>query len=109
MPLLKGNSQETIQSNIAELIKAGHEPKQASAIAYRAAGETKDAAKETYMDVLQEAKRMENEAIAIGLKLLSLAPPEDIPQIIEITSDENSHDAIYAKILERYQTNGEGE
>ncbi len=43
MPLKKGKSQSTISSNIAELIRAGHEPKQAAAIAYKEAGETKDA------------------------------------------------------------------
>jgi len=39
MPLKKGNNQSTISSNIAELINAGHEPKQAAAIAYKEAGE----------------------------------------------------------------------
>jgi rubrerythrin len=51
---------------------------------------------------------MENDAIAIGLKLLSLAPEEDIAQLIEITNDENDHDRIYSAILSRYQTK-EGE
>lgn len=39
MPLKKGKSQATISSNIAELIRAGHDPKQAAAIAYKEAGE----------------------------------------------------------------------
>lgn len=34
MPLLEGDSKETIEANIAELIKAGHSPEQAAAIAY---------------------------------------------------------------------------
>lgn len=38
MPLLKGKSHETRSQNIAELIKSGHDPKQAEAIAYRVAG-----------------------------------------------------------------------
>lgn len=42
MPLKKGSSQNTISANIAELIKAGHDPKQAAAIAYKNAGEAKD-------------------------------------------------------------------
>ena len=42
MPLAAGSSQATISANIAEMIKAGHDPKQAEAAAYRMAG--KDAA-----------------------------------------------------------------
>lgn len=38
MPLLKGKSHETRSKNIAELVKSGHDPKQAEAIAYRVAG-----------------------------------------------------------------------
>ena len=34
MPLKEGYSKETIQDNIRELIKAGHDPKQSMAIAY---------------------------------------------------------------------------
>lgn len=34
MPLEKGSSQEVISRNIAELVKAGHDSKQAAAIAY---------------------------------------------------------------------------
>jgi uncharacterized protein len=42
MPMQKGSSQETISKNIAELVKAGHDPKQAAAIAYKEAGEKKN-------------------------------------------------------------------
>ena len=40
MPLAKGYSPETISKNIAELIKAGHDQKQAIAIALRVARES---------------------------------------------------------------------
>jgi hypothetical protein len=40
MPLQKGSSQATISANIAELIRAGHPPKQAAAIAYSEAGKS---------------------------------------------------------------------
>ena len=43
MPLQKGSSREVISANIAELIKAGHTPEQAEAIAYREAGLARDA------------------------------------------------------------------
>lgn len=42
MPLKQGSSEETISANIAELIKAGHDPEQAAAIAYSEAGKSKD-------------------------------------------------------------------
>ncbi|GAC1042268.1 DUF2213 domain-containing protein [Rhizobium sp. No.120] len=42
MPLQAGSSQATISANIAELVRAGHKPDQAAAIAYREAGETRD-------------------------------------------------------------------
>lgn len=37
MPLVKGSTSEAISANIAELMRAGHEPAQAAAIAYKAA------------------------------------------------------------------------
>lgn len=37
MPLAKGSSSETISQNIGELIRSGHEPVQAAAIAYKVA------------------------------------------------------------------------
>lgn len=41
MPLRKGSSDADIQANIKELIDAGHEPKQAEAIAYKTAGRSR--------------------------------------------------------------------
>lgn len=43
MPLQQGSSQETISANIAELVRSGHDPKQAAAIAYRVAGKDRTA------------------------------------------------------------------
>ena len=37
MPMESGSSRAVISHNIAEMIKAGHEPKQAEAAAYRKA------------------------------------------------------------------------
>ena len=42
MPLKKGSSREVIKANIKELIKAGHDPDQAEAIAYKEARKTTD-------------------------------------------------------------------
>lgn len=41
MPLKKGKSKKTIQSNIRREIKAGKDPKQAAAIAYSKAGKSR--------------------------------------------------------------------
>jgi len=43
MPLKSGSSQETISKNIEELVKSGHESKQAAAIAYAKARESDNA------------------------------------------------------------------
>lgn len=41
MPLKPGKSKAVIKSNIKEMIKSGHKPKQAVAAAYRQAGQSK--------------------------------------------------------------------
>jgi len=51
MPLKKGSSKAVIEANIAELVKAGHDPKQAAAIAYREAGMAHDALAFDYQSV----------------------------------------------------------
>jgi uncharacterized protein len=43
MPLIQGKSDKSRSENIAELIKAGHNPKQAAAIAYKTQRENEDA------------------------------------------------------------------
>jgi rubrerythrin len=99
MPLVKGKSEKDISRNIAIEEKNGKPPKQAAAIAY---SEAEEDSEETYLDVLNQARDMENNAISIGLKLMLKAPPEDLPQLAEITNDENDHDRIYSTIIKRY-------
>jgi hypothetical protein len=41
MPLRKGHSKEVIAENIRELVHAGHERKQAIAIAFKQAGKSR--------------------------------------------------------------------
>lgn len=50
MPMLQGSSQKTVSANIAELIKAGHKPDQAEAIAYRQAGKDSSTASDMSPD-----------------------------------------------------------
>lgn len=57
----------------------------------------------TYVQTLQQAQQAENDAIAIGLNLLTMCPQTDIAQIAEITNDENDHDRIYSQLLSKYQ------
>ena len=112
MPLANGYSPKSISKNIAIERSNGKPEKQAVAIAYSKAREARKEAGEdsevTYLDVLQKAKEMENDAIAIGVELLRLAPQQDVDQLAEITNDENDHDRIYSEILSRYQSE-EGE
>lgn len=110
MPLKNGYSPKSISENIAIERSNGKPEKQAIAIAYSKAREAKKEADDdessdaTYYDLLNHAKEMENEAIAIGLALIANAPIEDIAQLVEITNDENDHDSVYSQILKRYQT-----
>lgn len=109
MPLTQGYSQKSISENIGREIANGKDPKQAAAIAYSVARKAKAGTdqEQGYLEVLQRAKEMENDAIAIGLELMKLAPEEDLDQLAEITNDENDHDRIYTSFLARYQTDPE--
>lgn len=60
MPLQKGSSREVISANIKELVNAGHDPKQAAAIAYREAGEDCDLTED---DVHQMALTMDGAVV----------------------------------------------
>lgn len=67
MPLKNGSSKEVIEENIRELIKAGHDPKQAAAIAYKKARETTDKASMPFYTVekLGEKQELTNEGFLL--------------------------------------------
>lgn len=67
MPLKKGSSKEVIEENIRELIRAGHDPKQAAAIAYKKARETTDKASMPFYTVekLGEKQELTNEGFLL--------------------------------------------
>lgn len=60
MPLQKGSSDETVSHNIGELINAGHDPDQATAIAYSEAGRNKHLTRKTlkYMGLIKNEPYM---------------------------------------------------
>lgn len=63
----------------------------------------KAADQESYLSLIQQAMQGEIEAIALGIKLAEIAPPEDYEKMLEITADENEHSGIYTAILSRYK------
>ncbi|WP_242409071.1 DUF2213 domain-containing protein [Achromobacter xylosoxidans] len=67
MPLKKGSSKEVIEENTRELVKAGHDPKQAAAIAYKKARETTDKASMPFYTVekLGEKQELTNEGFLL--------------------------------------------
>lgn len=78
MPLEKGSSHEVISHNIATEIRHGHDPKQASAIAYREAGGSRDEAP------YHEVGMTVGEMVAKGRSLYESGLPADQP-----TEDEH--------------------
>jgi rubrerythrin len=56
-----------------------------------------------YLTLLHTAQQMENDSISTYLKAIAVAPPEDIPDLIEITTDENDHSCIIRKIVTRLE------
>lgn len=51
MPIRQGSSREDISANIAELIRAGHKPDQAAAIAYKTAGKDCDLTEDECLEI----------------------------------------------------------
>lgn len=85
-----------------------HGSEQANSIGHKFAGkDTKGMPELTYIDMLNQARESENEAIGIYLKVITCAPQEDIPHLTEIAQDENEHLGILSRLLMRYQQDGE--
>ena len=62
-----------------------------------------DESTSVYLSLLHTAQQMENDSIATYLNALAVAPPDDIPDLLEITTDENDHSCIIRKIVERLE------
>lgn len=68
MPLEKGSSREAISHNIETEINAGKPPKQAAAIAYSEAGESKKGAKDMADEEKKEEKKMSMDDVKAFMK-----------------------------------------
>lgn len=55
----------------------------------------------SYIEILEKALQMENDAAEINLMLLEKAKPQDREKFIEIANDENDHSLIYQGIISR--------
>lgn len=52
-----------------------------------------------YIDLLKRSLAGETETVRVYLACMAVAPPEHIPKLLEIQSDETDHQAIIADLL----------
>lgn len=98
MPLQEGSSHEAISANIAELIKVGHEPKQAEAIAYKKAGRSHAADEgDDDSDRLAYSDDQPLEVVSVGKEPAPEPEPEDVEEVDE---DDVPDDARVINIYE---------
>jgi len=62
-----------------------------------------------YLEILEMAKKSENEAIKQYTVAMAYSPPEDIPKLAEILNDENDHDIIITDLLLKAVTESDGD
>lgn len=97
MPLKQGSSEKTISENIAELIRSGRSPEQAAAIAYKAAGKSRDVAKRFY-SVASLSERLsetpEGFLICEGVPITRTGELLYAPGETPITAGKNGHTVI---------------
>lgn len=54
---------------------------------------------EEYIQLLKQSLAGETETVRVYLACIAVAPPEHIPKLLEIQSDETDHQAIIADLL----------
>lgn len=54
---------------------------------------------EEYIQLLKQSLAGETETVRLYLACMAVAPPEHIPKLLEIQSDETDHQAIIADLL----------
>ena len=52
-----------------------------------------------YIDLLKRSLSGETETVRLNLACMAVAPPEHIPKLLEIQTDETDHQAIIADLL----------
>lgn len=52
-----------------------------------------------YIDLLKRSLAGETETVRLYLACMAVAPPEHIPKLLEIQTDETDHQAIIADLL----------
>lgn len=52
-----------------------------------------------YIDLLKQSLAGETETVRVYLACMAVAPPEHIPKLLEIQTDETDHQAIIADLL----------
>lgn len=97
MPLVKGTSKKAVSENVRRLLSEGKPHEQAVAIALN----QKDAAPSAYLAALQEDLASEIEATREYAATMALAPPQDIPTLLEILADETDHIAHIASLISK--------
>ena len=55
--------------------------------------------KQEYIDLLKRSLAGETETVRLYLACMAVAPPEHIPKLLEIQTDETDHQAIIADLL----------
>lgn len=54
---------------------------------------------EEYIQLLKQSLAGETETVRVYLACMAVAPPEHIPKLLEIQTDETDHQAIIADLL----------
>jgi rubrerythrin len=52
-----------------------------------------------YIDLLKRSLAGETETVRLYLACMAVAPPEHIPKLLEVQTDETDHQAIIADLL----------
>ena len=52
-----------------------------------------------YIDLLKRALAGETETVRLYLAMMAVAPPQHVPKILEVNTDETDHQAIISDLL----------
>lgn len=52
-----------------------------------------------YIGLLKQALAAETETVRLYLAMMAIAPPQHVPKILEVNTDETDHQAIISDLL----------